>query len=121
MSSVELRFEVHDALASWNAPLADWFATVIDDLARVKALSGITGLRISTSYLALWGYAGVRNSALNYAVELNARPLKKTFEDFAKNFPDFVTFRDVNYQPTLVILELDFKDPNKAMLFKLSV
>lgn len=121
MSSVELKFEAHDALASWNAPLADWFASVEDELARVRALSGITGLRISTTYQALWGYAGIRNSVLHYAVELNTRPVGKSLQAFAKDFPDFVTFREVNYQPTLVILELDFKDPGKAMLFKLSM
>jgi hypothetical protein len=122
MGTVEMTRDL-PITGGWDKQLAEWFQEVVDVLVRSRAKSGLSDLMVMTTLNSVWGPKGQRLNTIIHGVHLDARQPQAALQSFAEGFSGggAVDYQGVSYIPVTVAVRLDFKDPGKAVLFKLTL
>lgn len=122
MSTASITLELPASGAN-AAEVSKHFGRVVAALKQHKALTGLKGIRMAVTHVPAVSTPGTKASLLTYAVELNATDPQATLARIVRRWPagSMINAMENVFVASQIELELDFKDPNKAMLFKLSV
>lgn len=120
-AAVTVTFEM-PLTSAWGAVLFGHFKELCNQLANVKALSGLDRIEVVAAYEPQHPRSQVLDDMVYHVSVLNTKEPRKSLGLYATRFPigGAIPFGDNYLVPKLVKVELSFKDPNKAMLFKLA-